>query len=280
MKIPLGQKILGLSLIIISALGLLFSISGITAAWIIRPRIRASASELLASFEDALSTSQEGFSLMDQAIEDLLSDFEIIDESFNSLDTTLEGVSGTLDTTANLIGDDLKQMLIDTQTGLSAAATTAELIDNTLSFLSRIPLLGVDYAPEVPLHISLEQVADNLDDFPDTFQTIEEDINVTNDGMGALQTNLVDLSDQIHAFTNDLENAQTVLRKFNDSIDVIVTRLRSLNDNLSIYLTFSILFISGMLFWIGISQLNVLRLGLIYLKGETFVLNLLETQKK
>ena len=280
MKKPLSSRIIGLTLMILSILGMLFSISGIVAVWVIYPRIRESASEILDSLETALMTSQDAFDLSDQAIEDLLLDFGIIKGSFDSLDTTLEGVSGSLDTSANLIGDNLKQTVIDTQTALESAASTAVLIDNTLDFLSRIPLLGVDYDPEVPLHISLEQVANNLEKFPDALDTIEGGITKTTDGLGALQINLSDLNNQIQDFSDDLEQTQVVILKFSDNIDVIKTQVESLNDNLGLYLTLSSLFISGLLFWSGLSQLIILNQGYIYLKGETILVNLSDIERK
>jgi len=280
MKKPLGAKIIGFILIVFSIIGLLFSFSGIIAAWVVRPRIRDSVSEILLTFEDALSTSQEGFSLMDQAIEGLIIDFEIIEESFEGLNTTLDGVTDSLDTSSNLIGDDLKQTVIDTQTALNSSASTAEIIDNTLSFLARLPLIGVDYAPEVPLHISLNQVADNLDQLPTTLETIEEGINQTTGGLESLQTNLLDLSDQIQDFKDDLENSQIVLGKFNDSIDVLVSRVTSLNENLGTYLTLCCLFISGILFWLGLAQLVVLNQGYVFLNNEPIFVKISDIQRK
>jgi hypothetical protein len=150
MKQSLGHKILGFTLISLSILGMLFSLFGISSVWVIRPRILDSLVEVISSLEDTLAASQEGFTLMDQAIDDLLADLDLIDESFESLDMTLEGVSGSLETSADLIGDELKQTVLDTQTALDSAALSAELIDNTLEFLSKVPLLGVDYDPVVP----------------------------------------------------------------------------------------------------------------------------------
>jgi chromosome segregation ATPase len=280
MKINSSLKLSGSMLVIFSILGLLFSFSGIAGVWIIRPRLRDSVSELLSSLEEALLTSQDGLTLLDQAVDDLLSEFVIIEDSFDSLNMTLAGISNSLETSANLIGDDLKQTVGDTRTALDSAATTAELIDNTLTFLSKIPLLGVNYEPEVPLHISLNQVADNLETFPTTLDQIETGLNETTDGLESLKTDLKDLSDQIQGFEDDLENAQVILGRFNDSIGVMETRLSMLNDNLPRFLTLISLFLTGVLFWLGFSQINSLTQGFLYLKGETTVVNLSNIQKQ
>ena len=280
MKQPLGNRIAGLTLIILSILGMLFSLSGIVAIWILRPNIRDSASEVLVTVDQTLSTSQDAFRLSDEAITVLLLEFDTIQLSFDNFDTTMEGVSGSLNTSANLIGDDLKQTVIDTQTALESAASTSVLIDNTLDFLSKIPLLGVDYQPEVPLHISLAQVADNLEKFPTALETIEGGINKTTDGLGDLQENLTDLSDQIQTFGDDLEKAQVIIKKFDDSIEVIQTQVNTLEDRLGLVLSIISLFISGLLFWTGLSQLIVLNQGFIYLKGDTILVNLSEIQRK
>lgn len=280
MKKPLGHKLTGITLVILAILGLLFSISGIIATWIVRKPTQDSLSEVLASLEDALANSQEGFTLMDEAIDGLLADFEVFEGSFTSLDTTLGGVSDSLGTSADLIGDDLKQTVLGTQTALGSAAITAELIDKALSFLSRVPLLGVDYDPEVPLHISLEQVADNLETFPTTLEQIESGLNTTTDGLESLQSDLSGLSDQIQDIESDLESAQVILKKFNDSIEIVETRLAKFNDNLPTYSTLLSFLITGGLFWLGLAQISVLTQGLLFLKGESTIVNLADARGK
>mgnify|MGYP001367537169 CR=1 FL=1 len=280
MKKPLGHKLLGFTLVILSILGLLFSVSGMVATWIVRTPIQDSLSEVLSSLEDAFSNSQEGFMLIDQVIAGLLADFDIFVGSFESLETTLAGVSDSLGTSSDLIGDDLKQTVLGTQTSLNSAAVTAELIDKALTFLSKIPLLGVDYDPEIPLHISLEQVANDLETFPATFDQIESGLNTTTDGLGFLQSDLTEFSDQIQDIEDDLESAQVVLKKFNDSIETMKTRLATLNDNLPTYFTILSLSITGGLFWLGLAQIPVLSQGLLFLKGESTVINLVDDKKK
>lgn len=280
MKTPFRLKAAGFLLIVLSILGILFSLSGIVAGWIIRPRIEDSIMEVLVSVEEALVTSQEGLTLTGQSLDDLLEDFVIFEDSIESLDATLEGVSSSLETSADLIGDDLRQTVLDTQTALDSAAISAELIDNTLGFLSRIPLLGVDYDPDVPLHISLTQVADNLETFPTTLDQIESGLNTTTDGLDSLQEDFQNLSDQIQTFENDLESTKDVLEKFNDSIEMIQIRLGRLNENMPTYLTFLSLFLTGILFWLGLAQLAILTQGFLYLKGKQTIVNLSDYQSK
>ncbi len=90
-----------------------------------------------------------------------------IETTIDNLDETLISVSDSLDTSAVLLGDDLRQTIMETQTALSSASTSAKIIDNTLVFLASVPFIGVEYQPDVPLHTSLEQVAANLDDIPE-----------------------------------------------------------------------------------------------------------------
>ena len=192
----------------------------------------------------------------------------------------MEGVSDSLETSSDLIGDDLKQTVLGTQASLDSAAVTAELIDKALSFLARIPLLGVDYDPEVPLHISLEQVANDLEHFPATLEQIESGLNTTTDGLELLQSDLLELSDQIQDIEDDLESAQEILKKFNDSIEAIETQLTTLNVNLPTYFTIMSLSITGGFFWLGLAQIPVLTQGLRFLKGESTVVNLVDIKKK
>ena len=280
MKTPLGNKVIGFTLAFLSILGILFSLSGIIATWVVRPRIRDLGMEILTSLEEAFSTSQDGFILLDQAIDDLLLDLDIIEESFQSLDTTMEGISSSLEISADLIGDDLKQTVLNTQTALDSSAATAELIDNTLAFLARIPLLGVDYDPEVPLHISLEQIEDNLINFPETLEQIEEGLNTTTNGIASLRDDLQNLEDQLQGLETDLESAQEVMVQFSDSIGVMEKRLGLINENFPVYITVFSLMLTGILFWLGLSQIFNLTHGIHYFRGYRTIVNPSDFSKK
>ena len=183
----------------------------------------------------------------------------------NSLGASIDGISASLDTSSALIGDDLRLTVIDTQVALSSAATSAEIIDDTLVFLASIPLLGADYQPEVPLHISLTKVADSLEDVPQSLASLESNLNTTSSDLTTFSGDLAVLSESLGTFNEDLSDAQSILEDYDSIVSTALIKLENLQSRLGWYTIFTGLVVSGVLLWLGIAQFNV------YLRGYDYV---------
>lgn len=280
MRNPTKLRILGIIFIILSSLGILFSLTGITSMWIIKPRIYAASITLIGSMDESLDTTEDVLLILDSVLENSKTSLGIIEETFRGLEDTIESTSTSLDSSAVLIGDDLRLTILDTQTALSSAASSAELIDNTLSILASIPLLGADYRPDVPLHISLAQVASSLEEIPESLEDMEQSLTDTAQGLDTLNENLSEITGNIGDFSGDLEDAQQVLIDYGEIIEMTKERNANLRNNMSLYLILLILFMSGILFWLGFAQVTILMQGLDYFKGEQRVVNLADIRRE
>jgi len=176
--------------------------------------------------------------------------------TFDNLDGTFDSISESLDTSATLIGDDLRLTVNDTQIALASSSTSAELIDKTLSFLAAIPLIGIDYQPEVPLHIGLAQVADSFENIPDSLKDIEQGLNETTGGLDTLKTDLSNLTEEVLLLDDDLEDAQSVLMDYQATLEKLNNRTKAIQDNLPLILTLMSIFISGTFFSLGTAQIS------------------------
>lgn len=280
MKNPTKLRILGIAFIIISSLGILFSLIGITAMWVVRPRIYEASITLIGSMDESLDTTDEVLSILNSILENSKTTLATIEETFTGLEDTIESTSSSLDSSASLVGDDLRLTLLETQTALSSAASSAELIDNTLSILASIPLIGADYQPDVPLHISLSQVASSLEDIPESLEDFEQNLTDTAQGLDTLNENLSEITENIDEFSGDLEDAQQVLIDYRQIIEMTKQRNANLRNNLSLYLILFMLFMSGILFWLGFTQVTILMQGINYFKGEQIVVNLADIRRE
>lgn len=271
---------LGLILIIIALIGLLFSLVGITTPWIVKPRIMQNLLESLELFDQTLHTTGEGLAVMDSAIENAKTDLTTIVVTFENVDGTFDSVSASLSSSATLIGDDLRTTVNDAQIALNSSSSSAELIDKTLSFLAAIPLIGINYQPEVPLHISLAQVADSFETIPDSLEEIEQGLSDTSMGIEALKSNLSTISADIMLLDNDLEDAQSVLLDYQSTLDQILAKTTLIKDNLPLLLTLLSLFISGTFFSLGTAQVSTFLLGLKHYRSEDKVVNLSDINRE
>jgi methyl-accepting chemotaxis protein len=219
MKIPLNIRTLGFTFIIIASLGILFSLSGIGITWVAKPKIQNGVLLIIDSLDNTLTTTSESIKVIDSTIETSINNLTTIENTLDDIDTTFISIAASLDSTARLVGDDLRLTIINTQVAISSAATSAELIDKTLNFVAAIPLIRANYQPTVPLQTSLEEVASSLDDTPDALESIEQGLDDTAEGLVSINTELKNLSVNIKEFKDNLTDAQTIILEYEEIID-------------------------------------------------------------
>ena len=280
MKNPPRIRKMGLLFIVLASLGLLFSLTGITAIWIIRPKLKTGLSGFIDIVEVTLKTTDTGIQVLDQSIDGAKSNLNILQDSLDELSSTLGEISTSLDITAALIGDDLQLTVSNTQTALTSAATTAEIIDDTLRFIAAIPILGADYQPEVPLHVSLNQIADGMDDVPATLETLEVGLLDTSESLETFSDDLTELSEEMDDFSSDLGGIQDTLDDYAVIVDRALLKIDSFQTHLPGYLLLGCIFLSGMLLWLGVAQVNVLLQGLALRNDEMKVVNLADLTRE
>jgi len=269
----------GIVFTITSIVGILISIVGIGFVWLIRPKIQNSLMDTLDTINDTLHTTNESVMVMGNVIDLTKTNILTIETTIDNLDETLISVSDSLDTSAVLLGDDLRQTIMETQTALSSASTSAKIIDNTLVFLASVPFIGVEYQPDVPLHTSLEQVAANLDDIPDSLESMEQTLSAAADGLNTFNTDLSQLSSDISEFKEDLSDAQVLLEEYHFIIENTEEELINLRENMGLYSILSCTIISLLLFWMLIIHFSIFLQGSHYLTGEPKVIKLSDLKR-
>lgn len=257
MRNPQRLRKIGFILSGLAILGMLFSLLGIAGIWIVRPGFTRSIKSVVSLSHDTLITTQSAIAVLSGSVEEAKTDLGLVQSSLENLSDSMDSLSTSLDTSANLIGDDLNLTLLEVQTALSSAAASAEFIDDTLAFIAAIPLLGADYQPDTPLHISLARVAENLEDVPTALGDLETSLDKASTDLGDFSTNLSTLSGGLETALGDLEKSQTLLAEYDSTLSQAVTKLEQVDSRFNLY-SFSIaMFLSGMLLWLGVAQVTV-----------------------
>lgn len=278
-KKPSGRG-LGTLLILIAFLGVIFSIFGMAVTWYYRPRIQEAVFTVIDSMDQIIENTNDGLLILDSTLEGAADNLHVISSTLENLNTTIDNISISLESSADLIGGDLRLTIIDTQTALSSAAMSAGLVDNTLRFIAAIPLLGADYRPEVPLSTSLEQVSESLNDVPGSFLEIEQYIRETQDGMVTLQTDVTELAEDIQDYEHDLFVAREILTDYELIFIDIREQLSDLREHTSNFLLIASFLLTGGFLLLGIAQINTLKLGKDYREGESVTVTLAELQQE
>jgi methyl-accepting chemotaxis protein len=278
MKQKPGKNALGSLLTLIAIIGIFFSLFGIATTWYMKPRIQNSVFMLIDSLDQIMINTDAGLLVLGSALEGAADNLDIISATLENLNSTVDSISISLVSSADLIGGDLRLTIIDTQTALSSAASSAVLIDNTLRIIAALPLMP-DYRPDVPLSISLEQVSESMDDIPESFLNIEQYIRETDDGMLQLKTDVTQLANDIRTYENDLVDARAILTEYDLIIDDLREQLSYFRSYTATFLLIASILSTGGFFLLGIAQITTLQQAADYRKGETVTVNLSEIQR-
>ena len=268
MRNKISSRLLGIILIWIGIFGIIFSISGISITWYLKPIIQDSLIGVIDTLDLVFINTSDALLVLDSTLDSSIDNLDIIHTSLNNLDTTFDNISFSLESSANLIGGDLRLTIIDTQVALSSAAVSAGIVDNTLRFLAAIPLIGADYRPEVPLSTSLENVSESLTDIPDAFTDFEQYISETAESMTLLQTDLSNLAGNINNYENDLEDARTVISEYVLIIIDLREKLSGFQNDIPNIMFLISFLITGGFFLLGVAQITTLRQGIAYRNGD------------
>lgn len=280
MKNNSNNRGLGRLLMFIGLIGTLFSIFGIAITWYYRPRIQTTVFSIIDSFDQILTNTNEGLLIIDNTLDVAAGNLETISGTLDNLTTTIDNISVSLTSSADLIGGDLRETIIDTQTALSSAGQSAGLIDNTLRFIASIPLLGADYRPEVPLSTSLEQVSESLNDVPEAFLEIEQYIRETEGSMVDLKSDVSALSNEIQNFEDALTDAQTILTEYGLIFEDLRVQFVDIKEQTANFLLVTSILITGGFFLLGVAQINIYHQGKTLRDGERVTLNLSELKRE
>jgi methyl-accepting chemotaxis protein len=271
---------LGRLFIIFSIIGILFSIAGIGLIWYLRPKVENTLSGVLVTLNETMVNTDASLLIMSNVIEITKTNVVTLEATIGDLDSTLASISDSLDTTATLIGDDVRLTIITTQTALSSAAESSKLIDNFLLILASIPFIGADYQPDVPLHISLEQVSSNLDDIPQSLEAMEQTLSDAASGLDILNENMTRVSEDIRALETDLTDANKSIKEYRQIIKQVKEKTISLQENLGRYLIIMSVIFSLLLLFLGIAQISLFLEGWRYTHDEIKVVNLADIQRE
>ena len=139
----------------VTALGLLLSLFFLIQIWRFRPPVTDFLQSGINQTSNILQTTGEGLDVIDQVIANVYSTTLYLDDTTNAIAQTVQSTSLFIDLVGAFTGDDLIDTITNTQTALQSAQASAVVIDNILTALSNVPLIGIKYNPSRPLNAAL-----------------------------------------------------------------------------------------------------------------------------
>lgn len=256
------KKLLGITLLVVSGLGLVLSLVG--GYGVIRCRKPAihGAEDALDETVEAVAAVERGLAAAAGSLGPSLEMMATVQEAVSEIAFSLEETEPLFDSMAEVIGDELPAVVSSTQDSLEAAQETAVVVDRVLYALDAISFVsGVSYDPEVPLAESVENVSASLDDLGPSFLILEDGIEQADTNTAAVGAQLEELEDNLAEMEEPLREAEGSLEDYRELTRDLQKQLEGMSDTLPRWINRLAAGLGLILFWHMIVQAALFLYG-------------------
>jgi hypothetical protein len=261
---PLRKRWLGLALVIVSAASLLIGAAAIVAAWSIRGPLTGNliatldlASDALMTTEDALATADDGLAAADRSLADV--------RAMTALSrTTLGDTRTALERMATLTRTDIPQSLAAARTALASAQASARLVDRVLGGLASVPLVNLDYRPDVPLGDAIGQVNASIEKLPTNIAAIGSSLDEITANLAEADRSLSRLQREVAPLGPTLEQARALAGRYRTQTARLREQLDTARATIPWATTLAAVGVTFTTLWLAAVQVAVLRAGLAW----------------
>ncbi|MDO9086189.1 MAG: hypothetical protein Q7U53_08280 [Anaerolineaceae bacterium] len=255
------QRFFGVSLVILSVIGLLFSIFALVQTWRFRLPVANQVYDSLIFAEKVVNTSSSGLAVIDSSLTNVRTSLNSLQDSTMLMAQSMEDTSNLIGSFSSLFKGDIKDTLESTKISVVAAQSSALVIDNLLFGLSRIPFLGIDYDPPKPLNLALKEIGETLTDMPESMDEISGNLTDSTSNLRSLKDGIDEIATGLESFQTDLTTAQNVIGDYQQNLTEIKSSLDNAQEKIFIWSVWIAIILSIITVSIGVVQVGAIFQG-------------------
>jgi methyl-accepting chemotaxis protein len=206
----LNRRALGRTIMVAAVVAAVTCLVGIVVAWRLVGELAHTTRSTLVIVGDTLVTVDDTLDVAASVIESVDGGIGTIQESLDTMATTVDNGAATLTALAELT-DNLAPNLEQVDNGLGNLQSAVDVVDGVLRQLSDLPL-GPDYDPETGLAASVQAVRDDL-------QPIADDLTNASSTLSELASSSGEVIERLDALAGDLDDIDRSLDESRALID-------------------------------------------------------------
>lgn len=255
------KKVYGIGLMIVSVVGLVLSLFGLIFVARTGRQITTDVQETLGVTAEALETTSRSLGLAEEAFGEAADSIGAAEDMTHNVQQTLTDTNTLIDSLDGVFGSELPAIITNTQQSLEAAEQSAAVVDGMLTALSFVPLINVEYDPEVPLSESISSIDQSLETLPQSLIGISDDLNAAQANLQSVDANLDDLSGSLAGIQETLTEAQSVMVDYRELVDDLTQRVQSMQAQVPRWVRTGTIGVVFVLVWMVFSQVGLLFQG-------------------
>lgn len=264
----ISRKALGLIMICLSVLGFLLGAFLLFQVWHFRQPVINNLESGLDRSANLLQTTGEGLTVIDEVVKNVYTSTVYLDDATNALAQTMQSTSQFMDSASTFVGEDLINTITNTQTALNSAQSSAGVVDNILSTLSKIPLIGINYNPPIPLNKALGEVSTSLDPVQSSLKSFQDNLDSTQVNILTLNEQISTLSQKITSINKNLLQAETTIDNYRSQVESLESSVANVKANIPDWITLVAWLLTATIGWLLLIQIGIMVQGISLLSTK------------
>jgi hypothetical protein len=215
---PTLKKTIAVLMVCVTTIGILLSLFFLVQTWRIRQPVTDKLQSAFIQTSSLLQTTVVGLDVIDQVVTNVYSSTLYISDSTNALAQTIENTDQFFESAGSFVGEGINNTITNTQRTLESAQSSAFVIDNILTTLSKVPLIGINYNPSVPLSTALGEVSASLDPLQESLKGFQDNLVSTQSNLQVFVDQLELLEQNIAEINQNLASSQAVIEKYQTQV--------------------------------------------------------------
>ena len=253
--------ITGFSFSLAAALGIIVSILGIVFVWRLVPGTTERLVNTATFAQRALDSTDDLLAVADSTLTQAEDNIALIAGATQDVAETLDQTSSIAATVADAVGDEFTGVVDKTQTALGALESSAKLVDDTLSFISALPLMGNKYSNKTPLYSSVVEINESLDEMPKTLKSLQDNLDSTAEAFTVLNESVGVLADNVSEIETSLADAGNVVNNYQVLVDEAQLKTANAIEKLPRWVRWTAAGLTVLMVWLIVIQAGLLLFG-------------------
>jgi ABC-type transporter Mla subunit MlaD len=263
---PQVKRILGVILVVMAAISLIISAGGLVGLWTMKQNAVVAVSDAAALLTDTLNTTDKALAAAEDVLQGSQESIATLLAATQSIASALRDGQPTLNSVNRLLTQEFPQTLDSMQTAINSASQASTAADDFLREISRIPLLNLNYQPDVPLSESIAGIGRTLRDLPAKLNEIGAGLQQLNGSLAVIAAQVDGLGVTIRQIDTSLRDLPSVLRDYQRQLARVLPTLQSIQTGADQIITLFVAALTFILLWIIAVQIIVLVIGWRWLR--------------
>lgn len=263
------RRIAGFVLVIVAALSLFVTALAIAQLWRLHQPLTADVIDAARSLTATLDTTSQALQVASDSLQTADKALTTVDGALLDAARSISGTKSTLGMLSSLMSRDLPGTISSAQTALRSAQSSARLLDDVVGALARLPLVNLQYRPDVPLSTALGRVAESVDGLSPTLGALGRDLTSLSGRMGDLSVSLGDIPASSAQLHRNIASGQTLVTRYQEQVSSLRRLSQSVERAAGALISAALALLIFILVWLGIVQAIVLRKGIELLSAPS-----------